>query len=501
MTMRPAWFWWMLALGVALRLATVGQPCFNNSNLRQTQTAVVTQSMITGGGFALEGAVSWMGDQEARLLLELPLYNWLVAALHAVIGHLDVCGKLVTVGFWALSFWLLQFLWRRLLDVEETFWANFLFLFAPLSLFFGQAFQPEMLILAAGLGLLVLLWKYLENPTLAWFLGLAATGLIGLLLKAPEILHLYLVIVVMIGAREGVAAVRRPRYWVALLATAAILRLWSRQIDRVNAAHFGEWTSAKVVEFMIGPWLEHVHPVGYLRLLVYLTLFCGAVSGMVWVLWGLKEMWQRRRNLFIIAWLGSLVFFYVFWAGAAARVHSYYHLPALGPVCLLFGLGAVRCLKTERALRRPLAARLGLALVVLAGAAGPCAFLYQQDRVLMAACDWLRRHTAPEDLVLVRVNHRTDTSTYRHNSTVAYYGQRRIWCWVPDLPEPDRQRALRTSRWALVTHPPTKVEPVERWRRWVKQMPLPVEDMSWLETKGFAKHFQGDGFTVYKRTP
>jgi 4-amino-4-deoxy-L-arabinose transferase-like glycosyltransferase len=400
-----------------------------------------------------------------------------------------------------VSFWLLQGLWRRLLDPEETFWANFLFLFAPLSLYFGQAFLPEMLIQCASFAILVLLWKYVETPSAGHFLALALAGLIGMLLKAPEILHLGLVIAVMIFAREGVAAWRKVRYWAALAAAAGILRFWSRHLDSVNAAGFPEWTSAKVVELMIGPWFEHVRPLGYFRVLVYLTLFAGAVGGMVWVVWGLKEALCRRRTVFVLAWLGSLVFFYVFWAGASSRIHSYYNLPALGPVCLLFALGCARCLGTERARRHPAAARAAIAVVVLAGAAGPCAFLYQQDRVLMSACDWLRQNTAPADLALVRVNHRTDTSTYRHNSTVAYYAQRRIWCWVPDLPEDQRQRALLTSRWALVTHPQKETGAAERLRRWVKRITIPVEDMSWLEQKDFAKHFEGDGFTVYKRRP
>jgi hypothetical protein len=234
---------------------------------------------------------------------------------------------------------------------------------------------------------------------------------------------------------------------------------------------------------------------------VYITLLVGTVGGMVWVLLGLYEALRQRRTVFTSAWLWSLVFFYLFWAGATSRIHNYYNLPALGPVCLLFALGCSRFLGTAPARRHPVAARLAVGLLVLASAVGPTAFLHQQDPVLRESCAWLRQHTAPEDLVLVRINHRTDTSTYQHNSTVSYYAQRRIWCWVPGMPEEQRQRALQTARWALVTHPPKAVGVIERLRRWVKLMILPVEDMRWLEQKGFTPHYEGNGFTIYRRKP
>lgn len=486
-----------------------------------------------------------MGDLKARLLLELPLYNYLVVAVNWLGFPLDMAGKLVSIALWALSFLLLQGIWRRVLDDEEAFWANLLFILAPLSVYFGQAFLPEMLIQALSFTMLVLLLRYLEQPGLMTFVGLSLAGAVGVLLKAPEISHLYLVAGVMLGVTELLPALTRNgksrfdvagarggtapisastallRYSVVLGVTAVTMVIWGRYIDRVNSTWFPEWTSKNVVELMVGSWRAHFEPFGYFRLLVYIALLATTLGGLPWVIGGfarvLKDfnVWRRdaaatgikpfvttnsRALMFVLAWLGSLIFYYVFWAGGASRIHAYYNLPALGPVCLLFGIGCARWLRGAWATRSPKAARLAPLLLIIATAIGPYWLLFHNDLVLLHASTWLREHTAPGDLVLVRINHRTDLCRYRHDSTVAYYAQRNIWPWVDEQTPEVKARALATATWALVTHPEQGTEWTEELRRRFKQLKPLVEDMTWLERQaGFVKVYETPEFTVYKR--
>jgi hypothetical protein len=136
----------------------------------------------------------------------------------------------------------------------------------------------------------------------------------------------------------------------------------------------------------------------------------------------------------------------------------------------------------------------------LATAVPAYVFLYQNDPVLAEATAWLRQNTSTNDLILVRINHRTDMCRYRHNSTVAYYAQRNIWCWVDDQTTEQKARALTTSEWALVTNIVPGTGIAERLRRWVKQLQPLVEDMTWLERSGkFEKFYTTPNFTIYKR--
>ena len=492
----------LLLIGVIARLICLNHPIFDNSNLRQTQTAEVTKGIIASGSPSLFGNVKWMGDAKAPLLLELPLYNYLVIGANKLFGNLDWSGKIVSVFLWALSFMVLQRIWSRLLDKEETFWANFLFVFAPLSLYFGQAFLPEMLIQFVSFGFIAVLLLYLEKQRFLIFCVLATTGLIGMLLKAPEVAHLYLLAAIMIAHKERTAAVGKLRYWIALALTLGVMRLWSTYIDRVNSPYFPEWTSNKVLQMMLGTWGAHFSPFGYFRLLIYIVLFAATAGGALWVSLGFIELLKNRKQLFMIAWIGSMVFAYFIWAGGAYRIHSYYNLPVLGPVCLLFGIGCSKWLSTERRiLSRPVAQTM-IVVLLLSSAFWPYVFLYQNDNVLDRACAWLRTQTAPDDIILVRINHRTDMCRYRHDSTVSYYADRGIWCWVDDLGDEQKRRAILTSKWALVTKPPHQEGVAERLRQWVKALPLLVEDMSWLETRGgFEKFYENDEFTIYKKGP
>ena len=151
---RQAWLW--LGLGIALRLTLIGQPPVeDNSWIRQTQTADAIQSWISQGHPSWDAGVSWRGDTGARLALELPFYNLLVY-LGAWLGiPLNLAGRLASAVLWALGFLLLQEIWRRWLDVRETFWANLLFVLSPASIAFGQAIMPEMLVQLLGLGLIL----------------------------------------------------------------------------------------------------------------------------------------------------------------------------------------------------------------------------------------------------------------------------------------------------------------------------------------------------------
>src|SRR3954469_10680755 len=138
--------WWFLAIGIAIRCVAITQPLIDAHLVRQCQTAAATESLKSERGLNLSSRVPWSGDFNERYVQELPIYNYLVIAVDRVVGSLDASAKVTTIFLWAASFLCLQLIWRRLLHSEESFWANLLFLVAPLEVFFGQAGMPEMLV-------------------------------------------------------------------------------------------------------------------------------------------------------------------------------------------------------------------------------------------------------------------------------------------------------------------------------------------------------------------
>ena len=60
-------------------------------------------------------------------------------------------------------------LWARFLSVREAFWANGVFVFAPLSVFYGQAVMLEMVFLSVCLAFVLAVLRYSEKPTMLQF--------------------------------------------------------------------------------------------------------------------------------------------------------------------------------------------------------------------------------------------------------------------------------------------------------------------------------------------
>ena len=183
--------WGFLIVGVAVRCVALNQPLIDAHLLRQCFTAAAVKDLIDEPDFHLSSRVSWMGDVDVRYIQELPIYNYFVVGVHRLIGHLDLSGKVTQHShFGRSSFVLLQFIWRRILNPQQAFWANLLFVIAPLSVFFGQAFMPEMLVQALAFAFILLVLRYDENPSLIRWSLCAGIGLAALLVKLPETAHL-----------------------------------------------------------------------------------------------------------------------------------------------------------------------------------------------------------------------------------------------------------------------------------------------------------------------
>jgi hypothetical protein len=125
--------WLLLLIGIGLRCVALNQPLVDAHLIRQCQTAFVTSGLIAQPGFNLTAPIPWLGDLQTRHVLEFPLYNYFVMGVHRVVGNLDMSGKITSILLWAAGFLVLQQIWRRCLSTRETFWANLLFVIAPLD--------------------------------------------------------------------------------------------------------------------------------------------------------------------------------------------------------------------------------------------------------------------------------------------------------------------------------------------------------------------------------
>ena len=499
-TRLPSSFWALLALGLALRCAALTQPLLDAHMIRQCQTAAATKSLLEQPGFPLAARIPWLGDLDGRFVLEIPLYNYLAMGVHHLTGNLDLSGKLTSVMLWTVSFFLLQPIWRRMLDGAQTFWANALFVLAPLSVFYGQAFMPEMLVQALAFALLLAIICYSENPTLLRWTVLAAVGGIALLVKLPEVSHLYFILAIVIFRRDGWRALIRPRHLIAGLVTVGAMKVWSNYSDSVNTAFLPDWSSKYMLPGFIGTFASRFTVKPWAMMLFYLGAFIVTGPAALAAAAGLWIFLRRKCGGILGLWLLSTVLFYLVWFGNAGTAQSYYNLPALAPLCALFGMGVSVLLSWKRIACWPRASAFVVFAALLLCVAPVLRYLFRQDRQILAAAVWTREHTRPDDLILFRANHRWDMVDYYYNPVLAYYADRRTFVRTRLTPETYVRAALERASYAVVTLPPPPDEGLMSKVNRLRGVAL-MQDESpdWLEAADFHRFASEDGFAVYKK--
>jgi hypothetical protein len=492
--------WAFLVLGIALRCVAIDQPLVDAHLMRQCQTAAATKSLIAEPGFHLSSRAPWLGDLDARYVLELPVYNYLVMGVQKITGHLDLSGKITTILLWAASFLCLQLIWPRMLDSQQTLWANLLFIVAPLSVFYGQAFMPEMLVQLLSFAFIWLLLRYSEEPSLGRWILVAGVGLVALLVKLPETAHLYLILGFVAFRREGWKALVRPRYLLGAILTVLALKGWSHYMDSVNAAYFTEWTSREGLRYVVGPLASRWQFEPWAMACLYLGAFIVPGPALLATVYGLYLFIQKYRDQFLGVWLISVAVAYILWFGTGATAQSYYNLPALAPLCALFGIGMREIFKKKWICSWPRVATTSAVILVLLPAIPVWKYLFKQDRQILAAARWAKENTSVGDIILFRINHQPFMVDYPDNPVPPYYSERPAFVWTKTMPEVVARRALNRAGYAIVTTPPLPVTDVLALvNRFRGKHPPVAESMDWLEQNGFRSVVKQAGFEVFRK--
>ena len=462
-----------LVIGITVRMVAIDQPLIDAHAIRQCYTAVCTRSILRERGFPLSSIVNWRGDQGLRLVLEVPIYNYMAIGIDHLLHNLDASGKVASIALWAASFLVLQNLWKRCLNPREAFWANSLFVLSPISIFFGQAYSPEMLVQFLGL---CLVWRFLcyqESGSRIDFFCFAAVGCVASLVKAPEVFHLVVFSFILLLIRERWRLFVRWEYWLAGAATVFVIHSWSGYVTPITAAYDESWTPARLLSYYFKSWGDRLDPMSYVRFCSYLVPFVMAFTGMGGIALGAFVQIRERGWTWPAFWVLSAGLYYMTWGFGPAQHHSYYQLPALPACCYLFGLGMARL----RAFKSPWISRYGtgvLAGATLAFAAFGTWYLFRQDRVIYDSAIWTMQHSAPSEGVIFKSGHDHSSFNFPHEAVFAYYADRPVWLDTTYLSPPERQRAEQSAAWVVETYPVERQGRVERVRRLLKgAAPLP----------------------------
>jgi hypothetical protein len=495
----------LLALGIIIRLPDVTGPL--DEGHRNAQTATLTAGMLENGHLRFDPIAPWRGDLDARLVQELPVYNFAVLLVDALPGlTLDMAGRLTSLIFWILSFIALQALWRRTLPPKATFWANLLFIFAPMNWYLSTAFMPETLLQLLAIGFMVFALDYARKSTWGAFAGLFITGCLGLLVKFPGFVHLGLFAALVLLDRQGWRALLRPALWVATAVIGAAVFGWGEYVKAVNLEHFPYWAGMENLLGFIQPGRSRLAFSYYVPLVGYNLAFVLPLLVAPFALLGAVQICRRARVCFKDrVWLylaASLVLYWLIWAKAAPS-QSYYNLQNLVLFSALFGIGVTQTLRwvatRDVPAWMPSVARALIAVILLASGFAGYRYLSRPDRVTVEVAQWVKANTAADDIILYQPRHAPAVTDYQHQPLLSHLTGRHTWIWTRTTQPWEKDRAFTTSAYAAVTHPPSDTGIFEHLRQSFKG-PGPEPSESALKAAGvhdYTKIHENEIFTVY----
>src|SRR5438552_7781687 len=243
---------WILA--VAVRLVLINQPYVDYWSWRQSDVAAIARNFFEYGFRFGYPQIDWAGGSGGYVGTEFPILPFLAAIYYKFAGIHEWIGRSQSVIFFAISLPFFFLLVREIFCGTAAIWATFFYAFAPLNIFAGRSFMPDVPSLSLGIIGLYFFLRWLRDRKMAPFYLAAIAISLSVLIKVTSIVIaapiLYLVVAE--GADLGSAQARyvrggrgkRPRLHLALFAAITLLpsALWywhARQIaERFYPYHF-----------------------------------------------------------------------------------------------------------------------------------------------------------------------------------------------------------------------------------------------------------------------
>ena len=177
---------WILA--VAARLVLINQPYVDHWSWRQSDVAAIARNFYEGGFRFAYPQIDWGGDATGYVGTEFPILPFLAAICYKVAGIHEWIGRSQAVIFFAVSLPFFFLLVREVFDNTAAVWATFFFSFAPLNVFAGRSFMPDVPSLSLAIIGLYFFLRWIRDREWAPLLVAAIVISLCILIKATSII-------------------------------------------------------------------------------------------------------------------------------------------------------------------------------------------------------------------------------------------------------------------------------------------------------------------------
>jgi 4-amino-4-deoxy-L-arabinose transferase-like glycosyltransferase len=395
---------------VAARLVLIDQPYIDSWSWRQSDLAAIARNFEKNGFHFAYPQIDWAGDAPGYVGTEFPILPFLAALCYKVSGVHEWIGRSQAVIFFAFSLPFFFLLVREIFGGMAATWATFFYSFAPLNIFAGRSFMPDVPSLSLALIGLYFFLRWIDNEQPASFVWAAFAICLALLIKLPTaIIGAPLLFLVWQKWRWNFLRQRVLWLFTATTILPSLAWYWHAHLiaERFYPHHFFGAGGFRIEDF---GWYWKI---GRLTATSSLTPILSIIAVI-----GLFVARRGKHAYFFHWWLAAMILFIII-VGYGNR-HPWYQLP-LVPIAAAFAGAA--CALAESKISASRVAVITLSILVASSfsvlAYGYVRPLYRPSVAELRAVGLeLRKITSPDALIIAADD---------GDPTVFYYAGRQGW--------------------------------------------------------------------------
>src|SRR5436305_3247730 len=410
---------WILA--VAVRLVLINQPFVDDWSWRQSDVAAIARNFFEYGFRFGYPQIDWAGGSAGYVGTEFPILPFFAAICYKCAGIHEWIGRSQSLIFFAISLPFFFLLVREIFCGTAAIWATFFYAFAPLNIFAGRSFMPDVPSLSMGIIGLYFFLRWLCHRKMSPFFLAAIAISLSILIKitsiviAAPILYLLVAGIGDPGQRQADLVRSRDRrsrlqllLFIGIAVLPSVVWYWhARQIaERFYPYHFFGAGGVRLESFS---WYWYIAQQTVTSSLTPILAILALI--------GMFVAPRGRFGCFFDWWLAAMVLF-VLAVGYGNR-HPWYQLP-LVPITAAFAGAGCAFFESKISSRVAVVALS----ILLAGSFAILAFLYVRPLYESSAAQLrdagleLNKLTA-SDALIVAVD--------GGNPTIFYYAKRKGW--------------------------------------------------------------------------
>src|SRR5262245_10529002 len=330
---------WIFA--VATRLILINQPYVDHWSWRQSDVAAIARNFLLNGFRFTCPQIDWAGNAPGYVGTEFPILPFIAALCYKFAGAHEWIGRIQAVIFFAFSLPFFFLLVREIFGSTAAVWATFFYSFAPLNIFAGRSFMPDIPSLGLAIVGLYFFLRWVEDRKSAPFFVATTAISLSFLIKITSIVVIAPIVYLAVAGIGGPGfsqasfrmASRNHRFRLQLLLFAAIALLpsavwyWHAHeiAQKFYPYHFFGAGGIRIENFS---WYWHIAQQ------TLTSSFTPVPSLMALIGFFVPQSRDRRYSRLFHWWLGAMVLF-ILVVGYGNR-HRWYQLP-LVPIVAAFG--------------------------------------------------------------------------------------------------------------------------------------------------------------------